>query len=246
MPCVSIAANCLLSMAFAMVPAAPQDVSSNLPTARAVSAPVLPQPVLRAPMALPSGIDFEMAMLRWSASAPSALTSTAPVSNAEQLEWPVRTGRLSSRFGIRNDPLGDGMRAHWGIDIPQAIGTPIHAAGRGVVTFAGWSSGYGNLVRIDHGDGYETRYGHLLTITVVRGTALQQGAIIGNVGSTGRSTGAHLHFEVRENGKPVDPLGRQSSPSSSIFVPPAPLPPAEEHWNGFGEDRNALPQSRLH
>lgn len=129
-----------------------------------------------------------------------------------------------------------------GIDIPDPIGTPVHAAGSGTVTFAGWSRGYGNMVRIDHGDGNETRYAHLSAITVVPG-AVEQGAVIGNVGSTGRSTGAHLHFEVRQNGAAVDPVGQDGAAlGHGERQPPVPVHP---HWSGFGPETTALPQSRL-
>lgn len=185
--------------------------------------------------ALPSGgPDFDALMLRWSA------TETA--SSRERLELPVAVTHLSSRFGVRRDPLQNGLRAHLGIDIPDPIGTPVHAAGSGVVTFAGWSHGYGNLVRIDHGDGNETRYAHLSAIAVGIGS-VEQGTVIGNVGSTGRSTGAHLHFEVRQNGAPVDPLGQDGLPlGRGERQLPVPLHP---HWSGFDANAAALPQSRL-
>lgn len=119
--------------------------------------------------------------------------------------WPLH-GRLTSYFGPRN--LGMGTSSfHRGLDIAAPTGTPVGAARSGTVSFAGWSTqGYGNLVRIRHTDGSETWYGHFSSISVSVGQYVSQGAIVGRVGSTGISTGPHLHFEVHERGTPVDPL----------------------------------------
>lgn len=120
--------------------------------------------------------------------------------------WPLH-GRLTSYFGPRN--LGMGTSSfHRGIDIAAPTGTPVGAARSGTVTFAGWSSqGYGNLVRLRHTDGSETWYAHFSSIAVSVGQYVSQGAIIGRVGSTGLSTGPHLHFELHERGQAIDPLG---------------------------------------
>ena len=96
---------------------------------------------------------------------------------------------------------------HEGIDLGAAYGTPIAAAAAGTVIYAGWLGGYGNLDVIDHGGGLSTAYGHQSRISVSVGEQVAQGQIIGDVGSTGHSTGPHLHFEVRVNGQAVDPLG---------------------------------------
>ena len=96
-------------------------------------------------------------------------------------------------------------RLHAGIDIGVATGTPIRAAAAGVVVFAGWAGGYGNLVVVDHGGGIATAYAHQQRIYVTGGP-VSQGQVLGEVGSTGNSTGPHLHFEVRVGGNPVDPL----------------------------------------
>lgn len=119
--------------------------------------------------------------------------------------WPLH-GRLTSYFGPRN--LGMGTSSfHRGIDIAAPWGTGVGAARSGTVTFAGWSSqGYGNLVRIRHADGSETWYGHFSSIAVSVGQYVRQGGIIGRVGSTGISTGPHLHFELHERSRPIDPL----------------------------------------
>lgn len=120
--------------------------------------------------------------------------------------WPVQ-GRLTSYFGPRN--LGMGTSSfHRGIDVAASWGTPVGAARAGTVTYAGWSSqGYGNLVKIRHAGGAETWYGHFSSIAVGVGQYVNQGAIIGYIGSTGISTGPHLHFELYEAGRAIDPLG---------------------------------------
>jgi murein DD-endopeptidase MepM/ murein hydrolase activator NlpD len=116
------------------------------------------------------------------------------------LIWPVNAP-ITSPYGMRWG------RMHEGIDLGAAYGTPIAAAAAGTVIYAGWMGGYGNLTVIDHGGGLSTAYGHQSNIAVALGQQVAQGEIIGNVGSTGHSTGPHLHFEVRVNGAPVDPLG---------------------------------------
>ncbi|MBK8014078.1 MAG: peptidoglycan DD-metalloendopeptidase family protein [Deltaproteobacteria bacterium] len=118
---------------------------------------------------------------------------------------PVR-GHLTDAFGPRSDPFSGELREHHGIDVGAPRGTPVMAAGRGIVKRAEETSGYGMMVVIDHGDGLETRYAHLDRIDVAVGSEVNAGASLGAVGSTGRSTGPHLHFEIRREGKPVDPL----------------------------------------
>ncbi|MCC6311464.1 MAG: M23 family metallopeptidase [Trueperaceae bacterium] len=114
-------------------------------------------------------------------------------------------GRVSSYFGWRNVSV-NGNRYHGGLDIAAPSGTPVKAARSGVVTRSGWWGTYGNVVVLDHGDGSETRYAHLSAVAVRVGQALRQGDVLGAVGSTGASTGPHLHFEVRFDGRAVDPL----------------------------------------
>lgn len=118
---------------------------------------------------------------------------------------PVRWSGLTSRFGMRFHPLLNQSRLHAGIDLRAAMGDPVRATSAGVVQSAGWQGGYGLAVRIDHGRGIETRYAHLSRLNVGSGQVIKPGDIIGFVGSTGRSTGPHLHYEVRQNGRPVDP-----------------------------------------
>ncbi|MCS7234549.1 MAG: peptidoglycan DD-metalloendopeptidase family protein [Armatimonadota bacterium] len=121
------------------------------------------------------------------------------------LVWPAR-GSLTSGFGLRRHPLFGIVRAHHGVDIAAPWGTPVQAAAAGTVVYAGWFGGYGKLVVVDHGGGLATLYGHLSSIAVSAGQRVRRGDVVGRVGSTGYSTGPHLHFEIRVNGRPVDPL----------------------------------------
>jgi len=112
---------------------------------------------------------------------------------------------LVSGFGVRNDPFTGSPAMHTGLDMHGATGDPARATAEGKVTSAGWSGGYGRVVDIDHGNGLSTRYAHLSAIDVQVGQMVKVGQIIGRIGSTGRSTGPHLHYETRVKGEPVDP-----------------------------------------
>lgn len=114
---------------------------------------------------------------------------------------------FTSGFGVRDDPFHRGAAMHPGIDLATAYGTPVYATADGTVLRAGWNSGgYGNMVELDHGRGITTRYGHMSAILVREGDHVTRGEEIGRVGSTGRSTGNHLHYEVRIDGRPVNPI----------------------------------------
>ncbi len=115
-------------------------------------------------------------------------------------------GVVTDSYGVRSNPFG-GAEAefHAGLDIAAPSGAPVVATGTGIVTFAGMQSGYGNVVMIDHGNGYQTRYAHLSQINTATGANITRGDIIGRVGSTGRSTGPHLHYEVRLADRPLNP-----------------------------------------
>jgi murein DD-endopeptidase MepM/ murein hydrolase activator NlpD len=138
------------------------------------------------------------ARIRSAGSSTSSSGQSGTVS-AAGLIWPVN-GPITSPFGWRWG------RMHEGIDIGVPSGTPIHAAASGTVIYAGWMEGYGNLVVIDHGNGLATAYGHQSSIAAGNGSGVSQGQVIGYVGCTGHCFGPHLHFEVRVNGEPVNPL----------------------------------------
>jgi murein DD-endopeptidase MepM/ murein hydrolase activator NlpD len=132
--------------------------------------------------------------------AASTQSGSQSTPSSSGLIWPA-SGPVTSPFGWRWG------RMHEGIDIGAAYGSPIRAAASGTVIYCGWESGYGNLTVIDHGGNLATAYGHQSSIAVTCGQQVTQGQVIGYVGSTGHSTGPHLHFEVRVNGSPVDPMG---------------------------------------
>jgi murein DD-endopeptidase MepM/ murein hydrolase activator NlpD len=138
------------------------------------------------------------AQVRGRLAAAQGATDSTP--SAQGLIWPV-SGPVVSPFGYRWG------RLHAGIDIAVPYGTPIHAAAAGTVVLAGWVSGYGNYTCIDHGGGLATCYAHQSSFAVSQGASVGQGQVIGSVGCTGHCFGPHLHFEVRINGSPVDPLG---------------------------------------
>jgi murein DD-endopeptidase MepM/ murein hydrolase activator NlpD len=127
--------------------------------------------------------------------------------------WPVE-GRLWGPFGRRSDPFsGEGSEFHTGVDISAPPGTPVHATADGFVTTSGWSGGYGRLVVIDHGGGTETYYAHLSRIYVQTGEEVRRGTLVGEVGSTGRVTAPHLHYEVRVGSAPVNPYRYMKGPA---------------------------------
>jgi murein DD-endopeptidase MepM/ murein hydrolase activator NlpD len=151
----------------------------------------------------------------FSETAAVATFSTRPVRSpgstaaATMLSYqsPLAGAPLSSGFGMRRHPLLGSRRFHSGVDLAAPTGTPIRAASDGVVTSAGWNGGYGLLVSLGHGGNRETRYGHLSRLAVTAGQSVKRGEVIGYVGSTGRSTGPHLHYELRVNGIAVAPAG---------------------------------------
>lgn len=122
---------------------------------------------------------------------------------------PLRTEsmkRMASGYGYRSDPIYGTSRFHEGLDFASDIGTPVYATARGRVVKAGWESGYGNMVEIDHGYDYVTRYAHLSKFSVKAGDTVGRGDVVGAVGNTGKSTGPHLHYEVRYKDTPQNPI----------------------------------------
>lgn len=120
--------------------------------------------------------------------------------------YPVANGYIGSGYGIRTDPITGGIEHHLGLDFDAPSGTPIHAVADGVVTFVGQRTGYGNVVEIDHGNGYMTRYAHNSRNVAREGERVHAGQVIARVGQTGRATGPHCHFEVWLHGHPVNPI----------------------------------------
>jgi len=145
---------------------------------------------------------FKQLFMSW-----KKLDSIADAAIAVPSDKPVKTADFMSAYGHRRDPFEGRTKMHQGIDLAAPIGTPIYATADGVISAAGWNSGgYGNLIKVDHGKGIETRYAHLSSIAVRPGQRVRRGELIGRMGSTGRSTGSHLHYEVRIDGKAVNPI----------------------------------------
>ena len=144
-------------------------------------------------------LERDLSMLETKFTAQAQLLSSTP-SIA-----PVR-GILTDGFGGRSDPFTGEPGQHGGIDVSSAVGQPVRAPADGIVVKAEWENGYGNVVYLSHGYGYSTRYGHLSGFATRPGARVKRGDVVGYVGSTGRSTGPHLHYEVRVNNKPVNPL----------------------------------------
>ncbi|HEY8586188.1 MAG TPA: M23 family metallopeptidase [Rhodanobacter sp.] len=151
---------------------------------------------------LASQFDRQQAQL---AALQSLLLDARIESNLKPTGMPV-PGYISSYFGVRPDPFDGRSARHTGIDISTPYGTPVHTVAEGMVTFSGVRSGYGNVVEIDHGNGYMTRYAHNSVLEVRPGQHVQVGDVIAKAGSTGRSTGSHVHFEVWYNGRVINPL----------------------------------------
>ena len=133
------------------------------------------------------------------------------------LRTPVDAVHITSGFGMRTHPIKGYTKMHKGVDFSAGMGTPIMAAGDGVVTFKGWQGGYGNFVTIKHNDKYETAYGHISRFgKITVGSRVKQGQVIAYVGSTGMSTGPHLHYEVREAGSQVNPVSKQFNMAAGL------------------------------
>ncbi len=149
-------------------------------------------------------IDMEQASGRRAAG-----IAGARIRSNGRFSWPV-TGPITSPFGWRSNPFGGGPEFHQGLDIAVPVGTTVTAAAAGTVIMAQWYGGYGNYILIDNGNHYSTGYGHLSAFYVSAGQVVQRGQAIAASGNTGYSTGPHLHFEIRYNGKPIDPAPRLS------------------------------------
>ena len=163
--------------------------------------------------ALPQALDSSIAQLATQfdgqqaqlTALQSLLMDARIESNLKPTGMPVQ-GYISSYFGGRPDPFSGHAARHTGIDIAAAKGTPVHAVAEGMVTFAGVRNGYGNVIEIDHGNGYMTRYAHNSKLVAHPGQRVRVGDVVADAGSTGRSTGSHVHFEVWYKGRVVNPL----------------------------------------
>ena len=149
------------------------------------------------------------------------ITNKHNTAKATPAIWPV-SGRITSYYGYRIAPLRIASEYHTGIDIANEPGTPVHATADGVARYAGWANGYGLSMVLDHGFSYSTLYGHLSELLIKEGAQVRRGQLIGRVGSTGTSTGPHLHYEVWRDGMPKDPVkylqaGNKNSPLANIF-----------------------------
>jgi len=184
-------------------------VSANPALANSSAAADIGAPLRAAQAEKPTALgnrdeQFKSLFSRWQSldgsTAPATTTVSIPSRN------PLEGARLSSGYGMRTHPVLGGRRGHKGIDLAGATGTPIYATADGIVSRADWFSSYGLYVSLEHGGSMQTRYGHMSRLNVAAGQRVRKGEIIGYVGSTGRSTGPHLHYEVRVNGEAVNPV----------------------------------------
>jgi murein DD-endopeptidase MepM/ murein hydrolase activator NlpD len=163
---------------------------------------------LDAAAAAPSTGDREFTELfaSWRSMDRTGFAAPAPIAGVSvPSRMPLEAATLTSGFGMRNHPVLGGRRNHKGIDLAAPTGTPVYATADGVVAKAEWFSSYGNYIQIEHGGEMQTRFGHLSGYIVTAGQVVHKGDLIGYVGTTGRSTGPHLHYEVRVAGEAVDP-----------------------------------------
>jgi len=149
---------------------------------------------------------FHSLFLSWKKADAKADAITTPGAISVPSSKPVQTATYTSGYGVRSDPFRGSAAMHAGIDLAAPMGTPVYATADGIVDHADWSGGYGNMVEIDHGKGIQTRFGHLSRILVHPGERVVRGQEIALMGSTGRSTGSHLHYEVRIDGHAVNPI----------------------------------------
>lgn len=148
-------------------------------------------------------IDYSRPVRVTGSGAPKTIPFTA---GQMPSRMPVAARSMTSSFGLRHHPILGTLRAHSGIDLSAPMGSPVFATSDGIVNAANWNGGYGLFVALDHGRGMQTRYGHMSRLNVTSGQQVRKGDVLGFVGSTGMSTGAHLHYEVRMNGQAVNPV----------------------------------------
>ena len=151
--------------------------------------------------------QFKQLFAKWEQLDPNSKTATVQSTGISiPSRMPLSGATLTSDYGMRTHPVLGGRRAHKGIDLAAPTGTPVYATGDGIVGKAEWFSSYGLFVQVEHGNALETRFAHMSKLAVAEGQRVKKGDIIGYVGSTGRSTGPHLHYEVRISGEAVNPI----------------------------------------
>ena len=196
------------------IAAALKEVGRPIPkaarTADAVGGPFVPMPSDVDPGTFRDGVAVVRAQLQ-------RFETLRKTANGLPLMAPMSRGSITSRFGMRTDPFRRKPAMHTGIDFRAPSGEPAKATAPGKVVSAGYNRGYGYMVEIDHGGGLTTRFAHLSKIVATKGQTVARGEVIGRTGSTGRSTGPHLHYEIRTNGRAIDPMtfiraGDQLSP----------------------------------
>ena len=181
-------------------PLSPADAARPQPNyARALSAFASPDDTFGLLRALLEGLETRLDIVRGNVEKRNALAAATPSI------WPSH-GWLSSRMGVRTDPVDGSRDFHPGLDIAADRGQPVYATADGRVTQRGYQGAYGNLIVVDHGFGLVTKYGHLSSYLVKQGEGVKRGQVIGRVGNTGRATGYHLHYEVLANGRLINPL----------------------------------------
>jgi murein DD-endopeptidase MepM/ murein hydrolase activator NlpD len=139
----------------------------------------------------------------------------------EFLASPLQFSRVTSGFAMRVHPILNSWKQHKGVDYGAPLGTPVRTVGDGVVEFAGWQNGYGNVIHIQHSNERSTVYAHLSRVDVIKGQRVEQGAVVGAVGQTGWATGPHLHFEVKIDGQQQDPLQVAQASDAAVITPAA-------------------------
>ena len=202
--------NFLIRKGFGALAALAITVSANPALANSAATADIAAPLRAAQAEKPTALgnrdeQFKALFSRWQSMDGSAGTTAKSIVSIPSL-MPVDGVHLSSDFGMRVHPVLGGRRQHKGVDLAGPIGTPIHAAADGVVSRADWFSSYGLFVSLEHGGTLQTRYGHMSRLNVAAGQRVHKGDVIGYIGTTGRSTGPHLHYEVRIAGQAVNPV----------------------------------------
>jgi murein DD-endopeptidase MepM/ murein hydrolase activator NlpD len=166
--------------------------------------------------------EFRELFASWKSMDRTGVVTANPIARVSiPSGMPVQDATLTSNFGMRNHPILGGRRNHKGVDLAEPVGTPVYATADGLVSKAAPFSSYGNYIQIEHGGGLQTRFAHLSGFAVATGDQVHKGQLIGYVGTTGRSTGPHLHYEIRVAGEAVDPTPYMVSTDLAVSDDPA-------------------------